>query len=1366
MSKGKVFVVEDDQVMMSFIQELLIGEDYQIVGSSETGEDAILSITQLCPDIILMDIELAGYLDGVETAERIRDSYLCPIIFMSGLSDKETVKRTMNNEAYGYLIKPFKARELIITLELTLYKYHSERAIKQKQETLSQTLKYLGEGLIVADRKMITQLVNPITSQLLKLEEKEIIGKPLTDVLKVEDMSTNQLFLAINDLQRWPLAVNQVYETNTILINSMGDKIPIYLNINCFYSTDDVLEGFIIVFRDLSIHLKNQQQIERLSQAIHHNPIGIMILDPQGVVEYINPKFSEISGYSEADLLSKSLSTLLNEIKDREKNEILLEHIKNKEEWKTNYRSHRKDGSIYWENIILTPIKDEHQEVINYVLIKEDITTSKTAVEKMELSEKKYRDLFENSPIALWYVNFIKVNEYLNQLREIGIEDLIEYFDINHEYFIDCIKKIEIIDVNKRALDLISCEDKSDLLSKFMDVFSLRDYHFFRDLFIAIYHEHYYQQNDIQIKTIDHQLKIVQINWLASGSSGEALNNVLISTNDITEKVLTNEALKKQTMDLKERMKEQNTLYKILTLLNNKEAGFHSILDQVCDEIPRAFLHPEHTFARVEISDHHYQSTNFDASKLIYSKEIMLHEEKLGSVSIHSNIPLNEFVIYNEEKELINNVALQLAQYVEVIRKEKFIQSKLEFESLISKISSRFLSMENFEENVQDSLSDVGLSTHSDRSYIFIYKDDYQMMDNVYEWCSSSEISQIESLQNISTADLPWWQRKILNGEAIKISKVADMPEEANIEKGILLEQDIDSIIVLPLYAEDSIIGHVGFDYLSEEKSWDENDFLILQLFTQILSNAWERKITSEQLINEHNFTNQIIDSVSSLIIVIDTQRNILIFNDYCQALSGYKKSEILTIDDLKKLTLPEEFDDVREYYSMLLEGVPQDTLELMWRTKDKKIRIIQWKSSIIYNKEEVDYLILNGTDITEIRRAENLLIDKEQQYRSLVENLTVGVFRSTGYNSGRLLQANQAFANMLGYETVEELIKQNENDFYSNASDRAEMIKEAIKAGKISKKEMLFKHKEGHLIWGLMNATTIYDDYGNFKWIDGFIEDITEKRKLENQLLQSQKMEAIGQLATGIAHEINTPTQFVSDNLNFLKDSFETMHCMLDKIDLENNQLACEQLKKNITELKTEADYEFISTEIPLAIQQSLDGLERVTRIVRAMKDFSHPGTEDKKMMNINAMLESTITVARNEWKYHCELITHFGDDLPSVMCYPGELNQAFLNIIVNASQAIKEKIKDSSEKGVITVETLKEGSYIEIRISDTGIGILNENRDKLFNPFFTTKDPGKGTGQGLSIVHHSIVNKHNGTIDFVSEYGKGTTFIIRLPL
>lgn len=1366
MSKGRVFVVEDDQVMMSFIQELLISENYQIVGSSETGEDAILSVIQLNPDIILMDIELAGYLDGVEAAERIRDSYLCPIIFMSGLSDNETVKRTMNNEAYAYLIKPFKARELIITLELTLFKYNSERAIKQKQQTLSQTLKYLGEGLIVADRNLIIQMVNPITSKLLQQEEKELLGLPLNSVLKIEDMSTNQLILAIIDLKKWPFPPKQVYETNTIMVNALGEKIPIYININCFYNSDDELEGFIIVFRDLSLHLKNQQQIERLSQAIHFNPIGIMILDPQGVIEYINPKFTEISGYTESDLLQHSISSLLNEVKDRQKFEIILDHIKNEEEWKTNYHSHRKDGSQYWENIILTPIRNEKHEVISYVLIKEDITSSKTAIEMMEQSEKKYRDLFENSPVALWYVNFIKVHKYLNQLKGIGIEDLNEYFDLNHDYFIDCIKKIEIVDVNKRALDLIICDNKDDILSKFMEVFSLRDYLFFRDLFDAIYHEHYYQQNDIQIKTMDHHLKIVQINWLASGSNEDALNNVLISTNDITEKVMTNEALKKQTMDLKERMKEQNTLYRILTILNNKDLSFATTIDTVCKEIPKAFLHHEHTYAKIDIIGQSYQSDQLMISRLVYSKEIVLHEEQLGEVSIYCDIPQSEFLIYNEEKELINNVASQIAQFVEVRRKEDLIQSKLEFESLISKISSRFLSMENFENNVQESLQDIGINTQSDRSYIFIYKNDYQYMDNVYEWCNRAEISQIQYLQDISTKDFPWWQQKILSGEAIKIKKVSQMPEEAVNEKEILLEQSIDSIIVLPLFVEERVIGYVGFDYLSEEKSWNENDFLILKLFTQILSNAWERKLTSEQLLSEHNFTNQIIDSVSSLIIVIDTHRNVLKFNDYCQKLSGFKGSEIKTIDDLKKLSLPEEFDDVKLYYSLLLDGVPQDTLEIMWRTKDKKIRIIQWKSSIVYEGDNVDYLILNGTDITEIRRAENLLIDKEQQYRSLVENLTVGVFRSTGLNSGRLLQANQALANMLGYESIDELMKVNENEFYSNSSDRTELIKEAIKFGKISKKEMLFKHKEGYLIWGLINATTIFDDYGNFKWIDGFIEDITEKRQLENQLLQSQKMEAIGQLAAGIAHEINTPTQFVSDNLNFLKDSFETMQKMLNKIDTQNSALACDELKNNIESLKTEADFDFISSEIPLAIQQSLDGLDRVTRIVRAMKDFSHPGTEDQKSMSINAMLESTITVARNEWKYHCEMHTHYGENLPNILCFPGELNQAFLNIIVNASQAIKEKIKDSSERGVITIETLQEGSFIEIRISDTGVGISQEIKDKLYNPFFTTKEPGKGTGQGLSIVHHSIVNKHNGTIDFVSEVGKGTTFIIRLPL
>ena len=278
---------------------------------------------------------------------------------------------------------------------------------------------------------------------------------------------------------------------------------------------------------------------------------------------------------------------------------------------------------------------------------------------------------------------------------------------------------------------------------------------------------------------------------------------------------------------------------------------------------------------------------------------------------------------------------------------------------------------------------------------------------------------------------------------------------------------------------------------------------------------------------------------------------------------------------------------------------------------------------------------------------------------------------------------------------------------------------------------------------------------------------DISAKLEMEQQLLRGQKLEAVGQLAAGIAHEINTPTQYVGDNIRFLKESFGDVGILLKTLkalteSAVNGAIPSAELSKALAA----ADTDYLLTEIPTAISQSLDGVTRVANIVRAMKDFSHPATE-RTPLDINRAMASTATVASNEWKYVAELVTDFDPELPQVPVMPGDFNQVILNMIVNAAHAIGDVVGDGANgRGTITLRTRKDGDCAEISISDTGCGMTPEVAARIFDPFFTTKGVGKGTGQGLAITHNVIVDKHGGTISVESAPGQGTTFIIRLPL
>ena len=281
---------------------------------------------------------------------------------------------------------------------------------------------------------------------------------------------------------------------------------------------------------------------------------------------------------------------------------------------------------------------------------------------------------------------------------------------------------------------------------------------------------------------------------------------------------------------------------------------------------------------------------------------------------------------------------------------------------------------------------------------------------------------------------------------------------------------------------------------------------------------------------------------------------------------------------------------------------------------------------------------------------------------------------------------------------------------------------------------------------------------------------DITDRSMLEDQLRQAQKLESVGQLAAGIAHEINTPTQYIGDNVRFLKDSFQDLKSLFLNYErlltaAKGDALPPETVKEIAAEV-ARADAAYLLEEIPRAIEQTLEGITRVSTLVSAMKEFSHPGTKEKVLLDLNHAIQSTITVARNEWKYVAEMETDLDPSLPLICCQPGEFNQVILNVIVNAAHAISDVVgKSGSKKGTIKVQTRNGPECAEIRIQDTGTGIPEKLRGRIFDPFFTTKEIGKGTGQGLAIARSVVVDKHDGTIHFESEEGKGTTFIIRLP-
>jgi signal transduction histidine kinase len=316
----------------------------------------------------------------------------------------------------------------------------------------------------------------------------------------------------------------------------------------------------------------------------------------------------------------------------------------------------------------------------------------------------------------------------------------------------------------------------------------------------------------------------------------------------------------------------------------------------------------------------------------------------------------------------------------------------------------------------------------------------------------------------------------------------------------------------------------------------------------------------------------------------------------------------------------------------------------------------------------------------------------------------------------------------------------------------------------------MNYISKEGNAIPTIVSAKPLFDSNGRFEGSVAVITDISaikqaeqDKKEIESQLRQSEKMASIGQLAAGVAHEINNPTGFVSSNLNtlssYIKD-YNTLinayHNLLDQL-IQNEQIAnyTEHIEK-IQAMEKSMDIAFLMEDVSSLVQESYEGTDRIKKIVQDLKDFAHPGDDRPKYADINKCIESTLNIVWNEIKYKAQVIKDFSV-LPEIMCHPQQLNQVFANLFINAAQAIEKE-------GEIKVKTSSNNGNIEITISDTGTGISKEDISKVFDPFFTTKDIGKGTGLGLHVAYN-IIKKHNGVIEVSSEVGVGTTFYIKLP-
>ena len=512
-----------------------------------------------------------------------------------------------------------------------------------------------------------------------------------------------------------------------------------------------------------------------------------------------------------------------------------------------------------------------------------------------------------------------------------------------------------------------------------------------------------------------------------------------------------------------------------------------------------------------------------------------------------------------------------------------------------------------------------------------------------------------------------------------------------------------------------------------------------------------------------------------NVVIIADRERRIQWVNESFTRVTGYAFEEALGRKPESLLICGDEDPAAAEWAGRIVEGKGfKGEVAIGAKSGQKRWLMMDYRPAYDRTGAVRDFIII-GTDVTELKRTSHELERLAHRNDLILKAAAEGIYGVD--REGRITFVNPAAAEMFGWG-AEELVGKSHHDTlrHSNA-DQTPNSREtcpfctALAEGRPYRaKNDVFWRKDGSSFPVEYTGTPVQEEGESLGAVVTF-RDVSEQNALHRQLMQAQKLESIGQLAAGIAHEINTPIQFVGDNTRFLEDTFAGVFRALSASQallaaVQENSVT-EALVGETAAAVEAADLDYLTQELPISIKQSLEGIDRVAQIVRAMKEFSHPAVGTKVATDLSRAIQNTITIARNEWKYVADVVTDFDESLPPVPCFPGELNQTILNILVNAAHAIGDAVGDGTEgKGTITVSTRRDGDWAEIRIRDTGPGIPEESRSKIFNPFFTTKEVGKGTGQGLAVAHSVVVGQHQGTIAFETETGRGTTFIIRLPM
>ena len=590
----------------------------------------------------------------------------------------------------------------------------------------------------------------------------------------------------------------------------------------------------------------------------------------------------------------------------------------------------------------------------------------------------------------------------------------------------------------------------------------------------------------------------------------------------------------------------------------------------------------------------------------------------------------------------------------------------------------------------------------------------------------------------------------------------ADLAKLIQKGKGLLLDDIPCAWLGVPLLPDNGCKGLLMMQFYEEGQQFSKADIELFESISGQIHMVLERIMILQKIALSERRFRIISETANDAIGMMNSDGKFSFINQAGCQMFGYAEEELIG-QSVHVMISPSRYAEQQkqafEHFQHTGTGPAiGKTLELVGLRQDKSEFPIEMSLSSVKMADGWNAIAIIR-DITEKKK----MTETMRRLTGAIEQNEDSIIITDA--NGTIEYVNPAFTVLTGFAADEVLDKNwTELQHIDDFGVYEQEIKQHLSENIVWNKRRKSKRKDGSSFDEATRIAPILDSSGVIRHIVLSRRDISQEMILEQQLRQSQKLESIGQLAAGIAHEINTPAQYVSDNIKFISDAYQDVGQVLAAYTAWDQTLLSDT---NILDLKRKIDYGFLMEEIHGAIEQSREGISHISRIVKAIKEFSHPAADEKKLLDLNRAIETTITVARNEWKYVAEVTTQLDPELPMVECLPGEINQVILNIIINAAHAIGDVVDvETKQLGLISITSERVEDAVRISIKDTGSGIPLEAQPRIFDPFFTTKPVGKGTGQGLSLAHMSIVNKHDGRLYFETTAGVGTTFFIELPI